>query len=133
MGTIASGAGAIGAIVATSLSGAHILSGAKLGDDGQLGGSGTNADTFVAGTIGSIRVTGTAATSLIAAGLNPFDGIFLNGNDTEIGGKKSVIRSIVIQGGVDAATRFVAGAFGSGRIPKQVSTSQDAHFVTLAG
>lgn len=133
VGTIASGAGAIGTISATLLSGAHILSGANLGADGRLGGSGTNADTFVAGAIGSVRVNGTVATSVIAAGDDPMDGIFLNGNDKQLGGKTSVIRSILIQGGVDAKTRFVAGMIQTGRIPQRIVPAKDVHFAIVSG
>ena len=51
------GGGGLGSAVS------RILAGAYLGDDGLLGGTGSNADTYGAGTIGSNRgaVTSTKA------------------------------------------------------------------------
>ena len=129
-GTIA-GAGGIGSLSVISASDAHILAGANLGADGELGGSGNDADTFFAGSIRSFKVTGSLTNSVIAAGVNPVDGIYLDSDDQLIGGASSVIRSVSVRN-IDPSTRFVAGAFGTANIPKKVKKpASDPHFEIL--
>ena len=111
-GTIASGSGSISKVRVAALTNARVLSGADLGTDGRLGGSGTAADTFAAGRITSVAVAGEIVSSVIAAGLDPVDGRFDDGDDVLVGGADSVIRSISAPGGANDATRIVAGRFG---------------------
>jgi hypothetical protein len=119
-GKITSGGGDIRALTASHLTGAMILSGADLANN-----------TFAAGSIGKLNVTGSIGGSLIAAGLDPVNGEFSDADDRVIGGAASLIDSIVTRGDVDSSTRFVAGAFGRARIPKPVDPATDPHFRTL--
>jgi uncharacterized delta-60 repeat protein len=129
-GTIAS-AGGISSLSVLSASDAQILAGANLGADGELGGSGSDADTFFAGSIRTFKVTGSLTNSVIAAGVNPVDGTYLDGDDQLIGGASSVIRSVTVHS-IDASTRFVAGAFRTANIPKKVKKpASDPHFEIL--
>ena len=67
---------------------------------------------------------------MIAAGVNPVDGIYLDSDDQLIGGASSVIRSVSVRS-IDPSTRFVAGAFGTAKIPKKVKPGSDPHFKIL--
>ncbi len=80
-GTIASGGGVIGNLTVNSMTNARILSGANLGDDGLVGGTGASQDTFGPGSIGFLRVTGAIASSFVGAGVDPVDTTFGNSND----------------------------------------------------
>src|SRR6185503_8984281 len=86
-GTIAVNGG-ITSILADSLTNAKILSGANLGDDAELGGAaGTaDADTFGVGIIGSVKVKGAHAQSIVGAGLTPVDDVFATADDEVIAG-----------------------------------------------
>ena len=78
---------------------ARFFAGANFGADGVLGGSGANADTFATGSILGLTVGGTASDVVIAAGLDPEDGILFNGNDT-LTGATSTIKALSIKGAV---------------------------------
>lgn len=128
-GTIAAAGGMIAALAADSLSQAYILSGANLGSDMKLGGSDADADSFGPGAIGTIKVRGAVTSSVIGAGLNPTDGVFLDDDDVVMGGTASYIKTIAAKGGADDASRFVAGAVKSAAVPKKLkSLSDDARF-----
>ena len=93
-------AGQIGMInIKGNLSQARFFAGANFGADGVPGGSGPNADTFAAGSILGLTVGGTASDVVVAAGLNPEDGILFNGNDT-LTGATSAIKALSIKGAV---------------------------------
>jgi uncharacterized delta-60 repeat protein len=127
-------AGSIGelSIGKSGLANANILAGANLGSDGQLGGTGTAADTFAAAVIGKLKVAGAVAGSLIAAGLDPTSDVLLAVGDTVVGGTASRIGFVSVHGGVDAASHFIAGAFGSVAIPKKVKDlAADSRFEVL--
>ncbi len=125
--------GRIGSVsIAGAVSGAKILSGAALGPDGLLGGSGADADSFAVGRIDKISIGGAVTASLFAAGLDPVDGIFLNGDDRVLGGRASVIGAVTVRGGVDGATRFAGGRFGKVRLPGKVAPATDPRFFGLA-
>jgi uncharacterized delta-60 repeat protein len=128
-GTIAAGS-AINSVSMLSASDAHILAGANLGADGELGGTGTDADTFSPGFIRALRVTGSLTSSIIAAGVDPTDGIYLAADDTLLGGTASFIRSVYVRN-IDQSTRFLAGAFKTASIPKTVKPASDSHFEIL--
>jgi hypothetical protein len=123
-GTVAAG-GALGRVTVNTLAGAHVLSGA-------LPATPTRAAAFGPGSIAKLRVRGTVAGSVIGAGLDPVNGQFLDADDRVIGGASSVIRSVLVKGGVDEASRFVAGAFKTARLPKRVDPGGDARFVVKA-
>ncbi|MDB5299424.1 MAG: conserved repeat domain protein, partial [Phycisphaerales bacterium] len=110
-GTIAA-ASQLASLTALSLTGATILAGANLGSDGVLGGS--SADTFGAGKIGAIKITGAITGSIIAAGVNPADNVFGNGNDTAAG--PGTIKSLFAKGGA-TSSHFEATTFGSVKLP----------------
>lgn len=100
--------------VARTISKATVLAGANLGADGRLGGTGANADTFAFGQILGLNVVSKVVNSLIAAGLDPVDGILNNGNDRIKGGNGSKFGPIVIGGPTSANARFFAGKFVNG-------------------
>ncbi len=108
-----------------------MLAGANLGSDDLLGGKVSAADTFSAGSIGKISINGSVTNSTFGAGLNPVDGIFRNGNDKVMGGAASRIGSVNLKHGVDASTRFYAGAFGKIRTPKKVVPAAGTSFQVL--
>lgn len=108
---------------------ARILSGATLGADLAFGGTGDDADTYAAGFINKLTVKGIAANTLIAAGLDPINGLFVDGDDQVIG-NTSLIRTLKV-GAVDANTRFVAAGFVSARIPFKADPATDEHFLDL--
>jgi hypothetical protein len=130
-GTFASGAPVASLTVAGDVTGATVLSGANLGSDGHLGGTGDALDVFTSGSFGKITVGGAAGTSTFGAGLNPVNGAFLDGNDTVVGGSASVIVSVTVKGSTDASSRFVAGAFGRARLPEAVDPLNDPRFLIL--
>ncbi len=62
---------------------ASLLSGTDLGSNGDLGGTGNAADTFGAGSIGSLRITGNVTNTAITSSANPGeDARFLTSDDT---------------------------------------------------
>ena len=129
-GTIASGSGSIGRVRASALNDARILSGANLGTDGRLGGSGTAADAFAAGRINSVSVASEIVSSVIAAGLDPVDEAFGDANDVVVGGANSIIRSIAAPAGANDATRIVAGRFDRIVLGSRVDPATDPRFRT---
>jgi Mg-chelatase subunit ChlD len=110
-----------------SVSGARVLAGAMLGADGKFNGSG---DSFAAGVLGTLKVGGSVASSVIEAGLDPVDRQILNGNDVLLPG--GAVNSVLIRGGADDATTFVASAFGKNvRVGRQKGgVGSDARFRT---
>ena len=77
-------------------------------------------------------VGGKVTASTIAAGVNPKDGIYLNGNDQFVGTPSGdSIGSIFVRGGTDGITRFVAGAFGKARLPHLINITGDIRFDKL--
>jgi hypothetical protein len=97
-------------LVAKNVSNSTILAGADLGADFALGGSGAAADTFRAGRIGAVTIKGSVTASVVAAGLNPLDGVLHNG-DAIIGGLTSKIAALTIKGSASADSYFAAGKF----------------------
>jgi hypothetical protein len=91
----------------------RILAGAYLGDDGVFGGSGSSADTYRQGSISDIQITRNIAGTFIAAGLDPVDGTFSNGNDAFIGGYNSFIGRVIVGHIVGAKARLLANAYSS--------------------
>ena len=118
--------------VGGNLSHALLLIGADLGADGKIGGTGANADQFGQGEIDQFSVGGSVIGSRIRVGVDPVDGVLDDGSNTLIGGTASKIGKLTVEGTIDAASTFVAGAF-----PRQVSIDdinvdplQDGHFHT---
>jgi hypothetical protein len=122
-GTVAA-AGPIARATVAGLSGARFLSGASPATP-------TRGATFGPGFIGRLTVRGSVANSIVGAGLDPVNGQFLDADDRVIGGAASLIQSIVIKGGVDDTTRFVAGAFRTARLPGRVDPATDPKFIRL--
>jgi len=94
-----------------SVIGAHILAGADLGDDAQLGGTGDNQDLYFKGEIKGLTVKGEVRNSVIGVGLDPVNGVFGDGNDIVTGKTRSSFGSISIKGVADALTVLAAGKF----------------------
>lgn len=91
----------------------HILAGAYLGDDGVFGGSGAAADIYNAGTIGTITVVHNIAGVTIAAGLDPVDGVFRNGNDVILGGAASSIGRVTVSNIFGAVARLITNVYSA--------------------
>ena len=130
-GTIASGSGVIGALNASTLANARILSGTNLGADGQVGGNGADQDTYAAGSIGTIKVKGAITTSFVGAGVNPVDSTFGNSDDKLAAGSVSSIIHLISAKSADSASRFESGAFGKALLPKLITIAGDARFKVL--
>lgn len=119
----------IGAVTITgSMNSAAILAGTDLGSDAAVGGTGTAADIYSAGSLKSLQVRGAATNSLIACSLNPVDTQFFNSDD-RFASANSRIGSIRI-GGATFETNFAARQFDRfvniTRI--KVSTATDSRF-----
>lgn len=112
--------GGIGSLTANNLTQARVLSGANL-----------IAGTFAPGALTSLKVSGRIQSSLIGAGLDPVNGSFGDADDRVLGGAESLIKSVSVKGDVDAATRFVAGAFGKATLGKKVDPATDPRFRRL--
>lgn len=112
---------------------ANFYIGAMLGQDGQPGGTGANADMYGQGKIGLFTVTGAMTNTTVRVGVDPVDGTYGNGNDQLIGGTSSAIDGIVIGGTLSADTRFYAGKFPMQYLHRLTlkPTAGDFHFVTL--
>jgi hypothetical protein len=120
-GTVAV-AGPVARATVHSLNNAKLLSGA-------LPATPTRAASYGPGSIGRLTVRGSITHSLVGAGLDPVNGQFLDADDRVIGGAASVINSVLVGGGVDEASRFVAGAFRTARLPARVDPGADPRFV----
>ena len=127
-GVIAAGGGIIGGITCSSLSNGKILSGVNLGNDGVLGGG---DDSYVAGSIGALRVGGAITSSFVGAGVNPVDGTFGNGDDKSAGSTPSVIHLLVAPS-ADSASRFEATSFGPVRLGSLIDVQNDPRFRLLS-
>lgn len=125
-GTFAA-SGAIGTMRVASLTNAFVLSGATPGPQNVFG-AGVAGNTFAAGSIKSLIVTGAITNSVVGAGVNPVDGVFGNGNDTIIGGTASRIGTLRAST-ADSASRFEAGAFGTVRLPQLIAPATDSRFL----
>jgi hypothetical protein len=129
-GTVAAAGSIASLAISGNVNGAKVLAGANLGTDHKLGGVGSDADVFETGTIKKLKISGGVTTSLFAAGVDPHNGIYLDSDDTVIGGVASQIASISIKGGVDAGTHFFAGGFGKTvKLPQKVHPFEDGRFI----
>lgn len=126
-GTFVAG-GRIGNMTVASLTNANLLSGAMPGPDNAFAGSGDTDDVFSSGAIDSLTVRGAITDSVIAAGVNPVDGLIGNGNDTIIGGAASRIGRLRAAT-ADSASRFEAGAFGNVLLPQKIDPATDSRFL----
>ncbi len=115
-----------------STTNATFLIGATLGQDGQPGGTGVNADTYGQGRIGLFTVTGAMTNTAVRVGIDPVDGTYGNGNDQLIGGTTSAIDGIIIGGTLSADTRFYAGRFPTQYLNGLTlkPTAGDFHFIS---
>jgi uncharacterized delta-60 repeat protein len=130
-GTFSAGE-SIGVLVLNGdLNAGRVLAGANLGSDGLSGGDGSAADIFSAASIGSLIVKGSANAAMVAAGVDPVNGVYLDADDQVLGGTASSIGSVSIKGTTDPSTRFVAGAFGRARLPQPVDPAKDPRFQIL--
>ncbi|HTK77469.1 MAG TPA: hypothetical protein VL371_19550, partial [Gemmataceae bacterium] len=126
-GTLAA-TGSIGSLATSGgLSSAMVLAGANLGTDGKLGGG---DDAFAAASIGRIAVKGAVATSTMEAGVNPTNGAF-GDSDDQLAGGGSTIRQIVVKGGTDQQSRFIAGSIGKAKLPENAVPGTDPRLIVL--
>jgi hypothetical protein len=118
--------GNIGTIrIAGSVTDLQLLGGAAVGPSGSLA---SPPASFTATSIQSVAVGGSVNSSLLAAGLDPVDGMLLNGNDRLLAGGS--IGSLIINGELGTDSKVVAdfppaiAIIGKSR----VQTSNDTRF-----
>jgi hypothetical protein len=121
-------ASAITSLQTLNITGATIRAGANLGADGQIGGTGVNADTYSAGIIGTLRAVGAINNSFVGAGVVPGSSGFGSGNDTSAGA--SLIKSISATGGA-TGSKFESSAFGIVELPTKIDPATNPQFVIL--
>jgi uncharacterized delta-60 repeat protein len=130
-GTLAT-AGNIGTLAVNGdVAGGRVLAGTRAGADGKVGGAGAGADTYGSGAIIKLMVKGTVSGSTFGAGLDPVNSAFLDGDDRVVGVAESVMPSITVKHGVDDSTLFVAGVFGSVKLPERINPAEDPRFRVL--
>lgn len=117
--------GNVGTInIAGNVSDLQLLGGASLATNGTL----APPSAFSGTDISSIRIKGSVHDSLLAAGLDPTDGVLLNGNDVLIAG--GTIDSIFIGGQLDVQSKILAASLPStvSIAGQKVATSEDSRF-----
>lgn len=130
-GTVAA-AGSIGKLTVNGdVTGGRVLAGTRAGADGKVGGSGAGTDAYGSGAIGKLMVKGAVSGSTFGAGLDPVNGRFLDNDDRVVGVAESVMGSVTVKRGIDASSTFVAGVFGSVRVPERVDPAEDPRFRVL--
>lgn len=129
-GTVA--AKSITTFTARNLTNAKLYIGTTLGQDGKLGGTSTNLDTYGLGRLQALGLTGSMTGSTVRVSVNPVDGIFGNGNDRFVTGTPTGIGSIKIQGTLSADSRFIASTIPSTYLlaGQTRTTTGDVHFLT---
>jgi hypothetical protein len=131
-GTTVQGFTVQGIAILGNLTDSTVLIGARLGQDGRLGGTGLNADSFGSGTLGDFFVQGSMTKSTVRVGQDPVNGVLDDGNDVIQGGAASTIRSIRIGGAMTADSRFVAGTLPSTAFitGQTITVANDSRFDT---
>jgi hypothetical protein len=111
-----------------SVTNLQLLGGARLGPDGELssppaGYSGT--------TILLIEVLGDLSSSLLSSGLDPVDGVLLNGNDQLLPG--SALGSLIVNGSMSGDSRVIAASVPTFAIitGHKISTAGDPRFSAM--
>ena len=129
-GTVA--AKSITTFTARNLTNAKLYIGTTLGQDGKLGGTSTNLDTYGLGRLQTLGLTGSMTGSTVRVSVNPVDGIFGNGNDRFVTGTPTGIGSIKIQGTLSADSRFIAPTIPTTYLlaGQTRTTTGDVHFLT---
>ena len=97
--------------VGGSLRGMTVLIGADLGADAALGGTGADADRFAAGTLARLRVTGDVIDSRVLVGIDPVNGVLLDGDDRMLGSATQRVQELAVGGGLLGSTVILAPAF----------------------
>ena len=97
--------------VGGSARGLHLLVGADLGDDAALGGTGANADSFRAGTLARVRISGDVVDSSLFVSVDPVNGVLGDGNDRQVGTVVQRIQEFIVGGQLLGQTSVVAPAF----------------------
>jgi hypothetical protein len=128
--------------VAGSLRGMTLRIGADLGSDATLGGSGSAADRFGAGTLARLRVNGDIVDSLIVVGIDPGNGAYFDGDDRQLGSTSNRVQELFVGGRLTGDTQIIAPAFPAsvringvvlkpGSVGQLSSTPADRHAPTL--
>ena len=121
-------------ISAGSIVNGSILAGTYLGSDSNIGGTGIAADTFTRGLINVLKVRGNvSASTLIAAGLDPVNDRFIDGDDVHAS-KDALIAQLNISGDLSQSSRvsapFILKAFSRGRA---IDVYNDERFLVALG
>jgi hypothetical protein len=118
--------------VGGSLIGATILAGTVLGDDLLLGGSGSDADRFFAGTIEFINIRGSLNSSTVAAGLSSVNDIIPDADDRFVSSGFSGLRFIDVRGSLNNSFFFSPNIPATARINlRTVNTEDEPAFVSI--
>ncbi len=133
LGNVESGAaivsdGPITSLKLASLTSAQIISGASLDSTGLI----DSATTYGPGKIRTVTISGAVSNSLIAAGVDPVAGNFLDSSDTAFGGVASLIQTFSAHGGIDSASHLVSGKIGTVHGPKLIKQPDPRLVVLLA-
>ncbi|HEX3204056.1 MAG TPA: putative Ig domain-containing protein, partial [Nitrospiraceae bacterium] len=127
-GTTIQGVTIQGIAVLGNVTRSTILMGAQLGQDGQLGGTGPDADTYGAATVGTLYVRGSMSDSSVRVGQNPVDGIFDNGND--VLDQNSGVTRVQIDGDMSQTSQMLMARLPSTLLinGQQILAASDARF-----
>jgi fibronectin-binding autotransporter adhesin len=98
-----------------SLSASLVLSGVNLGADGAVGGAGLDLDVYSPSvkSIGDIFIYGTMSSSIIAASIDPADGIFGNIGDLAVAGSGGTIGKVSLNSAAFTGKNFLNPAPGA--------------------
>ena len=97
--------------VGGSTRGLHLLIGADLGDDAALGGTGANADSFKAGTLARVRITGDMIDSSLLVSVDPVNGVLGDGDDQQLGTPVQRLQELIVGGTLRGSTSVIAPLF----------------------
>lgn len=114
---------------------AKILAGAFLGQDGVIGGSGSNADSYIVGRFDRVLVTRNVANSIIAAGLKSISGTGVDQPLELVGGVNAKFGELRIGNVAGVTARFLANRYNGpttiGGQAVDVRTNSRFQIVTL--
>ena len=89
----------------------HLLIGADLGDDATLGGTGSNADSFKAGTLARVRISGDMIDSNFYISIDPVNAVLGDGNDLQLGTLVQRLQELIVGGALLGSSSVIAPLF----------------------
>jgi hypothetical protein len=97
-------------LIRGSMNSASVFAGTSLGSNGDIGGTGTAADVFGAGSLGTLTVRGSATNSLVTCSLDHVNGQFFTADDRFRSTSSQIGRIRIV--GATFNTNFAAVTFG---------------------